>query len=240
MTFPTAEQVLAAIDATWPAASVQREGPWLIRDGQGGGKRVSAATAAGPVSEGDIATAEAAMRDLEQTPLFMIADGDAALDRWLDARGYVIVDPVVLYVGAVEELAAEPLPRVASFEIWPPLAIMEELWAAGGIGPARLAVMARAADPKTAILGRTDDTPSGAAFVSAHENIAMIHAIEVSSAIRRRGTGRNILRAASKWAQNQGISWLALAVTEANAPARALYSSLGMRSVGHYHYRSEE
>jgi len=28
-----------------------------------------------------------------------------------------------------------------------------------------------------------------------------------------------------------------VAVTEANAPARALYASLGMKAVGQYHYR---
>ena len=35
----------AAMDATWPAAAMHRAGPWMLRNGAGGGKRVSAATA---------------------------------------------------------------------------------------------------------------------------------------------------------------------------------------------------
>ncbi len=72
-------------------------GPWTIRDGQGGGKRVSAATAHSAVNDDDIAQAEVAMLDLGQTPLFMIRDGDAALDKLLETRGYSVVDPVEMY-----------------------------------------------------------------------------------------------------------------------------------------------
>ena len=36
------DTLFAVMETTWPAASVQQVGPWLIREGQGGGKRVSA------------------------------------------------------------------------------------------------------------------------------------------------------------------------------------------------------
>ena len=49
------------MEATWPAASVVRLGPWAIRDGKGGGKRVSAATAETAWQPDDIAQAEGAM-----------------------------------------------------------------------------------------------------------------------------------------------------------------------------------
>ena len=43
-TLPEEEAFVAAMEATWPAASRRQVGPFVIRDGQGGGKRVSAAT----------------------------------------------------------------------------------------------------------------------------------------------------------------------------------------------------
>ena len=100
--------------------------------------------------------------------------------------------------------------------------------------------MERTLGPKTVILSRTDDRPSGAAFVALHARTALIHAIEVRPALRRRGAARQILSAAAYWAAQQGADRLALVVTEANTGARALYASLGMQPVGQYHYRHKE
>ena len=233
----TRAALMQAMEATWPAAETRRLGPWTIRDGRGGGKRVSAATAEDSVGYGDIEQAEAAMIALNQPCLFMIAEGENALDSELQARGFAIIDPVVLYSVAVSDLTSAPIPPVSAFTIWQPLAIMADIWAAGGIGAARLAVMDRAKDPKTGVLARHADQPAGAAFVAIHENTAMIHAIEVAPAHRRKGVGANILRTAAHWAQDRGAANLGLAVTHANAGANALYASLGMAVVGQYHYR---
>jgi GNAT superfamily N-acetyltransferase len=235
---PDAQTLLAAMEATWPPAAIHAIGPWQIRDGQGGGKRVSAATSAGLWSQGDLPHAEAAMRALDQPPLFLIRPGDEGLDAALAASGYALCDPVVLYASPVSALGPAPDPMTA-FPHWPPLAIAEALWAEGGIGPARLAVMHRAPAPKAAFLGRSRDRACGAAFVSLHGPIAMLHALEVAPAQRRAGTARNILRRAAQWAEDQGATALGLAVTEANLPARALYASLGMQIVGRYHYRAK-
>jgi len=229
--------LLDVLEQTWPQAATARAGPWTIRQGMGGGKRVSAATAEAAVSPPDLKTAEAAMVALDQTPLFMIRDGEDALDTMLAAAGYAIIDPVVLYSAPLALLTSTPVPPVSSFCIWPPLAIMADLWAAGGIGPARLAVMDRAEGVKTTLLARWSDQPAGVAFVAIHRNVAMIHAIEVAPGHRRKGVGANIVRAAAHWAQDRGATHLTLAVTRANAAGNALYSSLGMQVVGQYHYR---
>ncbi|MCG6901450.1 MAG: GNAT family N-acetyltransferase [Rhodobacter sp.] len=237
MTLPTGPDLFGVLDATWPSARTRRIGPWTIRDGQGGGKRTSATTAEAAVLPDSIARAEMEMSALGQPHLFMLRPGEEALDAELAARGYDVIDPVVLYAAPLGQLTDVKPPPVATFTIWPPLAIMADLWAAGGIGPARLAVMQRAIAPKTAILARQADQPAGAGFVAIHDGIAMIHAIEVAPAHRRSGVGTNILRAAAHWAQAQGASYLALAVTRANTGANALYSNLTMQVVGHYHYR---
>ena len=65
----------------------------------------------------------------------------------------------------------------------------------------------------------------------------MLHALEVAAPLRRAGLGRIMTRAAADWARRQGAETLALAVTDANVAANALYRDLGMQPVWHYHYR---
>lgn len=226
-----------AIDGTWPAARLLRAGPWLLRDGRGGGKRVSAATAIAPVRDDDITQAEAGMAELGQPPLFMLRDGDETLDAMLAARGYGIIDPVTVYACPVDRLCDLAIPRVTVFKIWEPLAIELEIWAQGGIGPDRVAVMQRVTGPRTSLLGRLNEKPAAAAFVAIHDGIAMVHAVEVLPHQRQQGMGRWIMRAAAFWARTNGAHTLSVMCTDANIGACRLYSSLGMPAVGHYHYR---
>ncbi|HRO11657.1 GNAT family N-acetyltransferase, partial [Amaricoccus sp.] len=79
--------------------------------------------------------------------------------------------------------------------------------------------------------------PAGAAFVALAGPVAMMHALEVSPAARRRGLGARMTHAAADWARRQGAGTFALAVTRANTPARTLYAGLGMAEAGAYHYR---
>ncbi len=234
---PSPEKLYEVCEATWPPASMTRHGAWTIREGQGGGKRVSAATENWPTTEADLPAAEKAMRALGQQPMFMIREGEQALDKMLEAHGYEVVDPVNLYAIPIEDLTREPLPRVSGLTVWPPLNIMLELWQKGGVGPGRIAVMQRANGPKTGLLGRSDDHPAGVGFVAIHDGIAMAHALEVSPDMRRLGTASNMLRAAAIWAADHGATMFSLIVTQGNHAANPLYASLGMRLVGHYHYR---
>ena len=228
------ERLYQVIDHTWPAARLWTEGGWTLRDGQGGGKRVSAATIAAP--EADIAQAETSMRAMGQRPLFMIRSGDDPLDAELAARGYAIVDPVNLYVAPVAQLTDVPIPRVTAFDIWEPLAIMLEIWAKGGIGPERIKVMHRA-KTKTAILTRWNEMPGGVAFAAIHDGVCMVHAVEVLEHQRQQGVAKWLMRRAAFWAERQGADRLAVLCTKANVGANRLYQSLGFAHVGDYHYR---
>ena len=233
----TPDTLALVMEHTWPAAARFTLGPWVIRDGKGGGKRVSAATAEPGWTDEAIPTAEAAMRDLDQPPLFWIRQGDDLLDQALQSRGYRVVDPVLAYAAQVADLATPPPEPMAAFAHWPPLAICTEIWAEAGIGPERQAVMQRVTGPKCAILSRTADQPTGTAFVAIHGRCAMLHALEVRPRARRQGSAHNILRAAAVWAQQNGADSLCLVVTTANSAARGLYAFLNMQVVGQYHYR---
>lgn len=234
---PDISTLYDVIDGTWPPARTERLGPFTLRRGDGGGQRVSATTADRPVTTDELATAETAMRDMDQPCLFMIRSGQEALDAQLAARGYAVVDPVNLYAAPVQALMDTPIPPVTAIPVWEPLSIMLDIWAAGGFGPGRIAVMHRAPGPKTAIVARWRDHPGGCAFVAIHASIAMLHALEILPSQRQQGLGKWMMRRAAFWAAAQGASHLSVVCTQANAGANALYTSLGMTLVGQYHYR---
>ncbi len=236
-TLPDIQQLYDVVDGTWPAARSFEAGPWLIREGQGGGQRVSAATAQQPVTASDIALAEAEMAKLGQPKLFMVRDGEAELDALLADAGYVVHDPVNAYVAATGPMAAVRPPPVSALLAWEPLAIMLDIWEAGGIGPCRINVMHRAKGPKTGVIGRLNDHPAAAAFCAIHDGVAMVHAIEVLPHQRRQNMARYVMHELAFWARQNGASHISLVVTQANVGANALYTSLGMTCVGQYHYR---
>ncbi len=234
---PDVHTLYDVVEATWPPATRHDTGPVTLRNGAGGGKRVSAATARLPVTAEELTRAEAEMTKMGQDPLFMIRDGDAALDVMLEGQGYTIIDPVNLYVGDVADLTSEHMAKVTTFSIWEPLAIMLDIWAAGGIGPGRIEVMTRATCPKTSIFGRDSNRPAGAAYVGIYHGIAMVHALEILEHHRGAGLGKQMMRRASLWAAENGANRMSAVCTQANTGANALYASLGMALVGTYHYR---
>ena len=233
---PDAATLLHHMTASWPPVATHRVGPWVLREGPGGGTRVTCAVAEAPVTSDDLPPLLQAAARLGQPGLVMVRQADDATDGMLATAGWPMGDEVVLYLAPSSGFA--PPPGMAAFALWPPLAIQRLIWNEGGIGAGRQAVMDRTSGPKAAILGRSGDRPAGTAFVAIAGGIAFLHGLTVVPALLRRGTARNIVAAAGAWAQAAGAAWLALAVTRGNLPARVLYASMGMEVVGHYHYRT--
>jgi N-acetylglutamate synthase len=75
------------------------------------------------------------------------------------------------------------------------------------------------------------------ARLSIADGWAGITAVEVSPARRRQGLGVAVTAAACREAEHRGISRVFLQVEVDNAPAQALYKSLGFRYSHRYHYR---
>ncbi len=236
---PLAAQLRAAMAATWPPEAVLEVGPFLLRRAPGAGQRVTAATAAPGAADlaESLPRAEAQMLSWGQHPLFQVVPETPGLDALLDAAGYAIKDPTILYVAPAATLAQVPTPRLSTFAHWPPLAVQDEIWEEGGIGPERRAVMHRAPIPHMSLMAREADRPVGTGFAALHEGIVAVHAVEVRPDHRRRGVGGRLMSRAAQWAQEVGAAHVALAVTEANVAARALYTALGMTAAARYHYR---
>ncbi|MEJ6405050.1 GNAT family N-acetyltransferase [Yoonia sp. 2307UL14-13] len=238
MNLPSAQKLYAVIDGTWPASAKQALGPWTIRLDDSGSSRVSSATAELPITSADIPMAEEAMREAGQAPLFMIREGEEALDAHLADLGYVIKDPVNMFAAPLADIATQKPPPVTAFQSWPPLTVQNEIWADGGLSMGRMDIMDRARPPKTTFLGRMDDKPAGTVYVGIAADCAMIHALEIRSEHRRAGLAKHLTHAAAFWALDQGAKFLTLVTTKENTAANALYTSLGMTIVGEYHYRS--
>lgn len=242
MSGPAPERLRAALEATWRPAEAVETGGWRLRRGMGGGKRVSAAGRLAGAEAPDaaaIGAAEAAMTAWGQAPLFQLGEDETALDAALEAAGYRVADPTRIHVAEAEALLDEKpeLMRVMRGDCR--MAIMEEIWAAGGIGPGRLAVMDRAPAPRTYMIARIGDRCAAAGFASVDGDVAMVHALETRAPARRKGAARTLMAAAARFAVESGARWLALAVTEQNVAAGALYQSLGMEVGARYHYRAK-
>ena len=235
VSFPDREALNAAADSTWSAEKQWAEGGWIIRDGRGGGKRVSAATQVDAAA--GIEMAERAMLALDQTSLFMIRDAEQALDDQLAARGYKIIDPVTIYVAPSADVAEHAPDGLRTATSDYRLAALENIWREDGIDDGRFAVMDRVSVPKTYLMGRHENSPVAAGFVACDGDIAMLHALVVCADARRSGLGRAMTGAAARWAHQQGATFLALMTTDANVAANSLYQRLGMKAAGHYHYR---
>lgn len=233
---PDIFELYDVIDATWPAAAYQSIGHWTIREGKGGGSRVSAATH-DQTTDYDLDQAIGAMNAIDQQPIFMIRHGQEVLDQILEDRGYIIKDPVNLYVAPVDLIATERPKAATQFVVYPPVAVQKDIWAEGGIGQARIDIMERAQCPKATFLGRLDERAAGTGYVGVSNGVAMLHALETRTQYRRQGLARNMMRSMGFWARENGAEHFALLVTQANIGANALYSSLGMEIAGQYHYR---
>lgn len=234
---PSAKTLYAVIEATWPAAEKIACGPFTLRRGLGGGSRVSAATANGTATDDEITAAASAMRTMGQPALFMIRDRDADFDAQLENLGYVMRDNSNLYAAPISTVATTRPPHKTVFTVWPPLAAQTEIWVQGGTTADRIAVMERAPTPKTGLLGRVHDSPAGTTYVGLSHGCAMIHSLQVGNGFRRQGLAANMTRTAAFWAADNGADFLTLVTTKVNTGANALYTSLGMKVVGHYHYR---
>ena len=79
-----------ASDVSWPPIKKFKMGSWTIREGGGGGNRVSATSLNNSNSflETDIVLAETAMKTLGQPYIFRIGKAEKKLDLTLEKLGY--------------------------------------------------------------------------------------------------------------------------------------------------------
>ena len=232
---PDLSDLYEVVDHTWPAHRKISCGSWLLRQGCGGGKRVSAATLQNKIDIPDVSIAEKGMLALGQDPLFMIRDGDQKLDQILYDGAYKFVDAVNIYCISCKSILRSIPPRLSAFDIWEPLEIQKDIWAHCGIDRNRIAVMERAECIKTSLLIRWENHPAGTAYIGIYNGIAMVHALKILPSQRRKGVGAIAMRHAAIWALAQNAPYISVICAKENKAADVLYTSLKMHPVGGYH-----
>lgn len=225
---------------------------WLLRFSGGGRRTANSVT---PLREphGDltplIATAELLYRTQCQPAIFRVPSFlGPAIDGQLAERGYTAegesciiegpLDPVIASAapfggGGAVLLSPEPTPE------W--FAAMARLQGQrpefqGLYRQIVLSVVLPAAFAELTV----DGEPAALAYGVVHRGMLCFESVVTDARHRRRGLSRRVLAALGEWGQQNGASVATLQVEADNAPARALYHSIGMTTELHrYHYRRQ-
>mgnify|MGYP001816715754 CR=1 FL=1 len=230
--------------ATWPSLEDEWLGGWLLRAGGGVTRRANSAS---PVHDFEvdldwqIARCEEWFEHRGVRPIFRLSPvADPAIDAGLDERGYEKDRGAVIMTRAITgfpfaDTTGVSLPSTPA-EAWLDLMAQEP-----GRGGAKRDVLAR-------MLFRIE-TPAG--FASIEED-GRLHAIGLGVVAdghvalfmmrteedqRRRGLAKSIAAALVEWGARQSATHAFLQVHPANAPAIALYRSLGFEQQYEYWYR---
>lgn len=213
---------------------------WLMVAGHrialspGGGRRLNSALCKGDEGSEVLAALAAAMRDEGLTPTFQVAPGSEADDA-LAAKGFRA--EAETWAWSMDAPAPQPhTPHLELYHLDAPLAWMESLWQAEGVDAPRIAAMRRAEGAQF-LMARRGAQIAGVAFMGASAAGAMLHALAVPPAHRRRGVAGALMACASRIAaeaDHTRLLWLAEA---SNLAANSLYQGLGARCCLAYHYR---
>ena len=118
--------------------------------------------------------------------------------------------------------------------------MQKNIWEQGEIERNRVAVMKRAEYAKTRLLMRWNNHTAGTAYIGIHNEIAMVHALEILPSQRLKGVGAIAMRNAAMWALAQNTPYISFICTKENKATNALYTSLRMLLVGGCYYRIKE
>lgn len=243
---PSAWSAERALQMAWPAVEEHTRGDWLARLAPGVSRRANSANPMRAVLRdvaADIAACEEIYRTRGLTALFRLPSiVEPAADARLDQLGYLAEGETLTLGGAL----APPGPRdlevaIAAQPEAPWLAAMAELQ---GQTREQAIVYRRVVESIVVPAGfaslREEGEWAALAFGALHEGWLCCESVVTHVRRRGRGHARRMLRALLAWGAARGAQGVCLQVAADNAPALALYRSLGLRSeLYRYHYRRE-
>ncbi|MER5649898.1 GNAT family N-acetyltransferase [Streptosporangium sp. NPDC002524] len=230
------------VDRAWPALQRVDAGSWTLRAADGVTKRANSVLPLGEPEDllTGIEGAEKFYADRGLPCVFSVGGGATpGLDAALEARGYRVVDPTLVMTarlvpgepGGREEAGEKVELAEAPSQAW-----LDAWWSVDGrFGGDGLATAARILTGVPAVYASLGREAVGRGVVQGEW--FGIYSMAVLPHARRRGHGREVLRALLSHARAQGTQRAYLVVVESNTAARALYERQGFTVAGRYHYR---
>ena len=229
----------------WPATTVSYDGTWVIRLSAGHpAKRLNSVNPLDPGDVADIAgrVARAAARfEASGRPLtFRVSPlSGPQLSAYFDAEGWSRFGESLVMRLPLSGVDLEQAADLVPFEdigLFVSAALQVQ-----GADPSLRAALCEvigAIQPRTGLFAMERGDAPLATMICVHDSdLAGLFEVATQAAARRQGHGRKLLLAVLKWAQRRGAREAWLQVEAANAPALALYCSLGFAEVYRYHYR---
>ena len=235
-----------ALQMAWPAMEEQARGDWLARFAPGVSRRSNSAN---PIRatlrdvEVDIAACEQLYRARGLPALFRLPSlVEAAADARLDRLGYASEGETLTLSGELAPLAPRD-PKIAI------VARPEASWRTAmaelqGQTSEQAAIYRQVVESIIVPAGfaslRDEGEWGALAFGAVHEGWLCCESVVTHPRRRGRGHARRLLTALIAWGAENGAAGVCLQVAADNAPALALYRSLGLaRELYRYHYRRE-
>jgi GNAT superfamily N-acetyltransferase len=244
MTLPGALEIERAGLHCWPGIEVEWDGGWVRRAANGHTQRANSTQSLDPADDRDIAARVAAAcawfeaRGL--APIFRINKLAApALVQHLDDDGWRTGDHST--VVAMELGDVDPDPRGKILALDDPGFVDAQVRLknsdAATVSKMRALLAAIAVPACGIVLSDEAGQPVASGLMAVSGGIVITGNVVTDGTQRRKGYGAAMMRTGHAWARRQGARFAALNVVTDNAPARALYHSLGYRAQYSYVYR---
>lgn len=229
----------------WPASSVIYDGTWVIRLTAGlPAKRLNSIN---PLDPGDsraigdrIARAARRFEAYGRPLTFRLSPlAGGALLTHLDQGGWSIFDESVVMRHRLEgEAIDEAIDQIPLKDISRFIGASLGIRALDASMRPGLSELISSIEPEAGLFVLESERKPVATAICVHDlDLAGLFEIATLAAERRKGFGRRVVLAALRWARLRGAREAWLQVEAANAPAIALYRSLGFTEVYRYHYR---
>jgi N-acetylglutamate synthase len=228
----------------WPALREVLLDGWMLRFSEGLTRRANSANPLGPVSEVDLRGCETLYRRLGlPTIIRVLSLIDPSVDDRLAKAGYTGEGESCVLYAPIEDIAAARDPDVRLLEKPTPewFGAMAALQNRSSEQAAiyRRIVGRRAIPAAFAALSDEGGTVA-LAYGALHNGLLCYESVITDRHRRRQGWGRRIVNALTAWARDEGAVDACLQVEAHNAPARALYDAIGLKTeIYRYHYRRE-
>lgn len=243
---PTTLEIEGACLSAWPAIALVHDGAWLWRFAHGYSKRSNSFQCLDPNDDGNaearIAKLSALSRRHGIEPVFRVTPlAGPGVVAALDRLGWVpFEESRVLAM----DLSAEPVAPVGDIRWLNPgdprwyraEASLSNL-DARTVETLKTLLSLIAHETKGIVVHGRDGTPAAAALAVNSGGIGIFNNVVADKARRRQGFGTAVMRAAIGWTREKGATSAAIQVVSNNAPAIALYKSLGFVEQYRYHYR---